>query len=141
MPAIKEGFKGISFPFRIGVKGGVVMSSTSPLEVPHIIEAMEQILLTRPLERTMEYHIGTEIDYNIFEMNDVSTHTLIAFEVREALKALEDRIEVIDVKVVEDIETNSIFAEITFKVLTYGTTYSTKLKVGERDVSSINARD
>lgn len=134
MPTIKEGFQGISFPFRIGVKGGVVMSNTSPIEVPHIIEAMEQIVLTRPLERTMEFHIGNEIDYNVFDMNDVSTHRLIAFEVQEALTKLEDRIEVLDVEVEADHENNIIYAIVHFKVLTYGTTYSTKLKVGERDV-------
>ena len=43
---MKQGFTGISFPFRVGVKGGVVMSTTNEREVPHIIEAMKQILLT-----------------------------------------------------------------------------------------------
>ena len=53
MSSIKK-YTGISFPFRIGTKGGVVMSSTSPTEVPHIVESIKQILTTAFLERTME---------------------------------------------------------------------------------------
>lgn len=34
------------------------MSTTDVLDVPHIVEAMEQILLTRPYERKMEYHLN-----------------------------------------------------------------------------------
>lgn len=55
---MKNGFNGISFPFRISGTGGVQMSSTDVLDVPHIVEAMEQILLTRPYERKMEYHLN-----------------------------------------------------------------------------------
>lgn len=59
---MKNGFNGISFPFRISGTGGVQMSSTDVLDVPHIVEAMEQILLTRPYERKMEYHFKSDLD-------------------------------------------------------------------------------
>lgn len=129
---MSTGFTGISFPFRIGNKGGVVMSSTNSIEVPHIMEAMQQILLTRPMERGMEFHFKSEIDSNIYEINNVSTHTLIAYQVKEALRELEDRIVVLDVIVTEEDE--YIYATVLFKVLIYDTTYSTKLKVGESNV-------
>ena len=80
-------FTGISFPFRIGVKGGVVMSSTNTQEVPHIIEGMKQLLLTRPMERVMEYQVKSEISTFVFDPNDASTRALIEYE---AQKAIED---------------------------------------------------
>lgn len=136
---MRQGYTGISFPFRIGVKGGVVTSTTNMREVPHIIEAMEQILSTRPLERCMEYHIKSDIDSDIFEPNDSSSHTLIAYQVEEALKELEDRVEVTSVEVTS--KGSSVYATINFKVLTYDTPFTTTIKVGDIDVQSTNSRN
>lgn len=122
-------YTGISFPFRIGNKGGVAMSSASPEGVPHIIEAMKQILLTRPKERGMEYHFKSDIDTDIFEVNDESTRTLLEYQVKEALKELEDRIEVKSVNISSKDE--CIYASIVFTVLKYNKTFSTEMKVGE----------
>lgn len=134
-----KGFTGISFPFRVGVKGGVAMSSTSPQEVPHIIEAMEQILLTRPNERCMEYDFKSDIDSDIFEPNDASTHTLIAYQVKEALKELEDRIKVNSVEITSEV--NIVYAQINFTVLAYDTAYTSTVKVGEMGGTDSNTRD
>lgn len=130
----EKGFTGISFPFRIGVKGGVVTSSTSTGEVPHIIESIEQILRTFKFERTMEYHIYSELDTDIFEPNDLSTHTLLEYQITDALSRLEPRIEVIDVGI--SSQGSSVFATIRFKVLSYDTEYTSKLKVGEANVNN-----
>lgn len=127
---MQTGFRGISFPFRINGKGGVAMSSTSILDVPHIIEAIEQILLTRPRERRMEYHFKSDLDIDIFESNDSSSRSLIEHQIREALSTLEDRIEVTHVDITS--KENKVYADITFKVLMYNTTYSSKIKVGEK---------
>lgn len=132
----ERGFTGISFPFRIGVKGGVVTSTTSVNDVKHIIEAMEQILLTRPMERCMEYHFKSDIDYDIFEPNDASCRTLIAYQVEEALRELEDRIEVISVDV--ESRDSTIIAIINFKVLKYNTVHVANIKVGDLSVQSSN---
>lgn len=132
----ERGFTGISFPFRIGVKGGVVTSTTSVNDVKHIIEAMEQILLTRPMERCMEYHFKSDIDYDIFEPNDASCRTLIAYQVEEALRELEDRIEVISVDV--ESRDSTIIAVINFKVLKYNTVRAADIKVGDLSVQSSN---
>lgn len=127
---MQTGFTGISFPFRINGKGGVTMSSTSISDVPHIIEAFEQILLTKPRERRMEYHFKSDLDTDIYEPNDASARCLIEHQIREALSTLEDRIEVVSVNVTS--EDNKVCADITFKVLVYNTTYSSKVKVGEK---------
>lgn len=132
----QRGFTGISFPFRIGIKGGVVMSSTSVQSVPHIIEAMKQILLTRPNERCMEYEFKSDIDTDIFEPNDLSTHTLLEYQIEEALKQLEDRIEVNSVEITSN--DSEIYATIDFKVLAYNTNFVENFKVGDISVQNSN---
>ena len=127
---MQAGFTGISFPFRINGKGGVTMSTTSVSDVPHIIEAIEQILLTKPRERRMEYHFKSDLDTDIFEPNDSSAKNLIEHQIREALGNLEDRIEVVNVDITS--EDSTVKADITFRVLMYNTTYSSKIKVGEQ---------
>lgn len=131
---MQSGFKGISFPFRINSIGGVTMSSTSISDVLHITEAIEQILLTKPRERRMEYHFKSDLDLDIFEPNDMSARCLIEHQIREALTTLEDRIEIVSVDVQSD--NNKVYASITFKVLMYNTTYSNKVKVGENNATS-----
>lgn len=132
----EKGFTGISFPFRIGVKGGVVTSSTSVSSAQHIIEAMRQILGTRPMERCMEYHFKSEVDSDIFEPNDASCRTLLAYQIKEALRELEDRILVKSVDVVS--EGSTINAVIHFIVLAYNTVHIANIKVGDFNVQSPN---
>lgn len=136
---MKQGFTGISFPFRVGVKGGVVMSTTNEREVPHIIEAMKQILLTRPKERCMEYHFKSEVDTCIFEPSDQSTYTLLEYQIKEALRDLEDRVEVSSVSVFS--KDSALYATIKFVVLAYDTSYTTDIKVGDIDVQNSNQRN
>lgn len=128
----ERGFTGISFPFRIGVKGGVVTSTTSVMDVPHIVEAMTQILLTRPMERCMEYHFKSEIDSSLFEPNDVSIRTLLSYQIKEALRELEDRISVDSVDITS--EDSKVIAVIRFTVLTYNTSHTAYIKVGDLSV-------
>lgn len=126
----QAGFTGISFPFRISGTGGITMSTTDISEIPHITEAMEQILLTRPRERCMEYHFKSDLDLDIFEPNDISAQKLVEHQIRTALESLEDRIEITDITVFS--KDSSIYANIFFKVLKYNTTYTKTVKVGER---------
>lgn len=132
----EKGFRGISFPFRIGVKGGVVTSSTSATEVPHIIEAMTQILCTRPMERGMEFHFKSEIDSLLFEPNNTSIRTMLSYQVAEALRALEDRISIDSVEITSD--GSSVIATIHFTALMYNTSHSANIKVGDLGVQSSN---
>ena len=132
----ERGFTGISFPFRIGVKGGVVTSTTSVMDAQHIIEAMTQILGTRPMERGMEYHFKSEIDSSIFEPNNISIKTLLKYQITEALVELEDRISVDSIDVT--LEDSSVIAVINFTVLAYNTSHTTKIKVGDLSGSNPN---
>lgn len=131
---MQAGFTGISFPFRVNSKGGIAMSTTNISDVPHIVEAIEQILQTRPNERCMEYQFKSDLDTDIFEPNDVSAHRLIEYQIRQALGVLEDRIEIVNVEVTSD--NNFIMANITFRVLKYNTQYTKSIKVGDLDETS-----
>lgn len=112
------------------------MSSTSVSDVPHIVEAIEQILLTKPRERRMEYHFKSDLDTDIFEPNDSSAKNLIEHQIREALGNLEDRIEVVNVDI--SSKDTKVQADITFRVLMYNTTYSSRIKVGEESNETSN---
>lgn len=131
-----NGYTGISFPFRIGVKGGVVLSSASTREVPHIIESMEQILRTFRYERTMEAEVYSDIDTNIFEPNDLSTHTLLEYQIEDALQRLEPRIEVKSIDLTA--EGSSVYATIHFKMVSFDTEHISKLKVGGDNVNNLD---
>ena len=131
---MKSGFKGLSFPFRVSGTGGVEMSTTSVSDISHITEAIEQILLTRPRERKMEYHFKSDLDTLIFEPNDESLKSLMVYHVEEALKELEDRIDVLDVDIIS--EDNIIYVIVTFRVLVYDTVYTKKIKVGDVNADS-----
>lgn len=131
---MKSGFKGLSFPFRVSGTGGIEMSTTSVSDISHITEAIEQILLTRPRERKMEYHFKSDLDTLLFEPNDESLKSLMVYHVEEALKELEDRIDVSDVDIIS--EDNTIYVIITFRVLVYDTVYTKKIKVGDVNADS-----
>lgn len=131
---MKSGFSGLSFPFRVSGTGGIEMSTTSVSDISHITEAIEQILLTRPRERKMEYHFKSDLDTLIFEPNDESLKSLMVYHVEEALKELEDRIDVSDVDIIS--EDNTIYVIVTFKVIVYDTVYTKKIKVGDVNADS-----
>ncbi len=126
---VETGFKGISFPFRIGNKGGVVMSSTSSFEVPHILESIQQILTTKPYERGMEMGFHCSVINNVFDINNESLYQLVEYQIREALEKWEDRIEVDKVEVYGEEE--FVYADITFTVKLYSTVHETRIKVGD----------
>lgn len=126
---MSSGFKGVSFPFRLGNKGGIVLSTTSYTEVPHIEESIKQILSTRKGERIMEPQFGSLIDTQIFETNDESSHALIKFQIEEALKEQEPRIEVEDIKLTSEGE--FIYVTLEYKVIQYNTNYTYTFKLSE----------
>lgn len=105
------------------------MSSTSPTEVPHIVESIKQILTTAFLERTMESGFYSEIDTQIFEPNDPSTRALLDYQIKDALSRLEPRIEVKEISFDGNEET--LYATIMFTVIPYETkSYVVRTKVG-----------
>ena len=125
-----ELFNGISFPFRINAKGGVEMSHVDANTLQHIEESIQQILLTKPRERKMEYHFKSDLDTSIYEPNDSSARSLIEYQIRQALTELEDRITVTSVTVTS--KDSSIYATIQYKVNAYiDAQFTYTAKVGE----------
>jgi len=91
------GYTGISFPIRIGSKGRVVTSTTTDMEIPHILESIRQILLTRKGERVNEPEFGADLYHLIFENIDETLINVLAYKVQTALERWEPRIEVSNV--------------------------------------------
>lgn len=78
--------RGISFPFRVGIKGGVAMSEDSFFELPHLKEAIQQVILTSKGERPMLPDFGSEVDTGIFEPDSQSSKTMLVFQTKDAIK-------------------------------------------------------
>lgn len=118
--------RGISFPFRIGGKGGVVTTKADLYTSTHLEESLEQIILTSLNERIME-EFGSSISFSIFSPNDEATHTLLKYEIVDAITRYDKRVEVTtdDIELVGDDATisivinfvsNAVTQEITLKV-------------------------
>lgn len=124
--------KGISFPFRIGVRGGVTMSTAGVDSVQRIVESYAQILLTREGERSMEYQVYTQIDQLIFGIPDESMQQLVEYMVKDSLNRLETRAIVNDVLITRDEKnSNFLWVLINFTYKRTGKHYNAKLGVGE----------
>lgn len=131
----QSGFTGISYPFRISNRGGVVMSTTDPYYATHIEESIQQILNTNQLERPMESEIYTTVTPLLFEPNDVTLQQVLKTRLADDLERLEERIEVdsdnISFEVQEEDGVEYLYVNITYKILKYNAYYTSNLKVGE----------
>lgn len=126
--------KGISYPFRVGVHGGVATSTATPYDTRHINEGIEQLLRTKPFERTMEFHIKSNIESTLFENVNASVIGIIKMQVVEALEN-DERITVKegDVSVTRDTETGIIYVGIIYYVKEFNAYYSTQVNMGGSD--------
>lgn len=79
-------YTGISFPFRLGSNGGVRLSSLNEISTDHIDEALLQSIMTKRFERTMEFHLGSELKSLTFNTVEESDKTLIIYLIQEAIK-------------------------------------------------------
>ena len=131
----QSGFTGISYPFRVSNRGGVVMSTTSRTDPTHIAESIQQIFNTNYLERPMESEIYTTVTSLLFEPNDIALQQVLKSRIVDDLDRLEQRIECdedgieFEVEVEDDVE--FLYANITHKIIKYNTYYTSKIKVGE----------
>lgn len=120
--------RGLSFPLRVGNKGGFVMSN----HIDHIEESIVQILSTQLYERVMLPEFGSDIDAYIFDPNEVETQALVQYEIVEALTKWEPRI-VIDTDGVKvEAEGSYMYVTITYAIANYINLglVSTKVKIG-----------
>ncbi len=123
-----QGFTGVSFPFRIGSKGGVVMSTTSDTDYSHINESIRQIILTRKGERVNLVNFGCNLQDALFENLDPGIANMIKYTITEALKTYEPRITVNDVRVIPDEST--AYVTVDYTVVSTKVETSTTVRVG-----------
>lgn len=130
-----SGFKGISYPFRISNRGGVVMSTTSRTDPTHIAESIQQIFNTNFLERPMESQVYTTVTSLLFEPNDVALQHVLKTRIVDDIRRLEPRIRCdesdVEFEVEEEDGVEYLYANITYKIVKYNTYYTSKIKVGE----------
>lgn len=106
------------------------MSHVDANTLQHIEESIQQILLTKPRERKMEYHFKSDLDTSIYEPNDSSARSLIEYQIKQALTELEDRITVTSVTVTS--KDSFIYAVIRYRVNVYiDAQFTYTAKVGE----------
>lgn len=114
--------KGLSYPFRVGGRGGVVMSGRTITEEQHIKECIMTLLGTREWERVMRPGNGIE-DLDVFfdDLNE-TTKAMAAFKIREAITAQEPRVEVRDVTFAEVQTDNGMghVVNVAYEVLASG---------------------
>ena len=121
--------KGISFPFRVSVRGGATMSVANTNSVDKIVESMQQIVLTREGERCMEYDVYSQIDKLIFNIEDDTLRQVCEYMLRDAINRLETRVTVSEVRLARDENTGIIYALVNFTVNKTNNNYNTTLGV------------
>ncbi|NLL15451.1 MAG: GPW/gp25 family protein [Fibrobacter sp.] len=82
-----------------------------------IRESIAIILGTAKGERIMHPDFGCGINELVFEVNNATTRTLVAFHIKEALREWERRIEVLDVVAKSDSkEENKLLITINYRI-------------------------
>lgn len=131
----QSGFTGISYPFRVNNRGGVSMSTTSATDPTHIAESIRQIFNTSFLERPMESDIYTTVTSLLFEPNDEALQAVLKSRMVDDLERLEERVTCSedDIEFTIEIEDDAefLYANLTYTIIKYNTSYTSKVKVGE----------
>ena len=131
----QSGFTGISYPFRVNNRGGVSMSTTSATDPTHIAESIRQIFNTSFLERPMESDIYTTVTSLLFEPNDEALQAVLKYRMADHLERLEERVTCSEddieftIEIEDDVE--FLYANLTYTIIKYNTSYTSKVKVGE----------
>lgn len=133
---VQSGFTGISYPFRVSSRGGCVTSTTSPTNPEHIVESIQQIFLTDFLERPMEGgEVYSLVTPSLFEPNIPAMQEVLKKRMIEAVVKLEPRIQMKNSDIRFEVETSDdgtsvLYADLTFTITRYGTSYNARVKVG-----------
>jgi phage baseplate assembly protein W len=121
---------GISFPFRVGVSGGIEMSKTDINDPAHVEESIIQILSTPLGTREME-NFGCQLSTHLFDPEVEATYNLLKFEIVDALTEFEPRIRVtmkdISISASED---GNIYATISYELVSSAISGSLTVNLG-----------
>ena len=119
--------KGISFPFRVGVKGGTAMRVANSTTPQKIVESYIQILGTNQYERSMEFELFTQIEDFVFHVDNETLRSVAEYLVMEALNRFEPRATCNDVLLTgQDFSDGShgVICMVNFTVNKTGKTYN-----------------
>ena len=106
------------------------MSSATPTNVTHIMESIAQLLKTEPYERTMEYHIHSQISEVIFENDNQDLYGILKYFIVQAL-ASDERISLSEDNItINSWEKGTIDVSLDFYVKSFDKWYSTNVIIG-----------
>lgn len=103
--------RGLAFPLRISGTG--IAESTA---VARVEESIRIILGTQHGERLMRPGFGSNLKSLVFAPNDATTASLARYYVTDALARWEQRIDVLDVLVTNDVEAAALVIEIRYRL-------------------------
>lgn len=105
-------YKGISFPFRIGGRGGVTMSGRTHTIQLHVKECLESLLGQREGERVMRPYNGLEeLDIFFNDLNE-TTKNMAIFKINEKVQQLEPRVAITDIEIYPQDQVDGSIAHI-----------------------------
>ena len=134
----KQGYSGMSFPFRFDGRGGVAKSTTSHNDFSHIKEGIIQVLGTNLGERVMEINFGSEVYKSQFDsIYDEITHSELEFYVRDAIQVWDNRVEVKKVTVtpIDTEEFAGLQVDLDLKAVKYMQDFPMSIRIsGEGDI-------
>lgn len=111
---------GVSIPFRIGNTGGIALSRSNYIDHTHLDESIQQILSTYVGERIME-RVGGNLDIHIFDINDVSSTSLLSYEICQLVNDQESRVTVKESDISYEINENELIITIGYTAKDTGT--------------------
>ncbi len=104
---------GLSFPLRVDARGQIALVSGNE----DIEQSIRIILSTRPGERVMRPTFGCRAQELLFEPRSAATASLLQEYVYQALRIWEPRIEVRQVRVInDDGQPGTLLAEIEYEI-------------------------
>jgi uncharacterized protein len=123
--------RGIAFPFRIGGRGGVVMSGRTVEGETHIKEGFLQLLSTQEWERVMTPRGIPPLDIFFNDLNE-TTKNMVIFKIEEAVRVYEPRIEILDINIEEDEQVDKSMAHVitvSYRILDSGEVQSVSVSI------------
>lgn len=137
----KQGYTGMSFPFRFDGRGGVAKSTTSHSDFSHIKEGIIQVLGTNLGERVMEINFGSEVYKAQFDnIYDEITCSELEYYVRDAIQIWDNRVEVKKVTItpIDTEEFSGLQVDIDLKAVKYLQDFSMSARISTEGDIELN---
>lgn len=112
-----QGYKGVSFPFRLNNVGRVATSTVEMDNPAHIIESVRQIVGTRRKERVMRPELGADADDLVFSPQSSSGIQIAIHNIGQQVLRWEKRVDLrrVEIDRIEDLEAD-VNVDIRIKV-------------------------